>query len=52
MSLSAAPAGADYYRLRENLTQPAMLQASIESFQGDTSKLAALIRANLHDANR
>jgi hypothetical protein len=24
-----------------------MLQASIESFQGDTSKLAALIRQNL-----
>jgi hypothetical protein len=25
-----------------------MLQASINSFQGDTSKLAALIRGNLH----
>jgi hypothetical protein len=29
-----------------------MLQASIESFKGDTSKLAALIRDNLHPLDR
>ena len=38
---------AGYYLAWENVKQPDMLQASIESFQGDTSKLAALIRENL-----
>jgi cell filamentation protein len=42
---------AGYYIAWENVTQPAILQASIESFQGNTSKLAGLILANLHDAN-
>ena len=37
-----------YYVAWENVKQPDMLQASVESFKGDTSKLAALIRANLH----
>jgi cell filamentation protein len=36
-----------YYLAWENVKQPDMLQASIESFQGGTSKLAALIRQNL-----
>lgn len=36
-----------YYVAWENVKQPDMLQASIESFNGDTSKLAALIRDNL-----
>jgi cell filamentation protein len=36
-----------YYVAWENVKQPEMLQASIESFNGDTSKLAALIRDNL-----
>jgi len=35
-------------RLKVGLKQPDMLQASIESFKGDTSKLAALIRENLN----
>ncbi len=38
---------AGYYLAWENVKPPDMLQASIESFQGDTSKLAALIRENL-----
>lgn len=37
-----------YYVAWENVKQPDMLQASVESFKGDTSKLAALIRDNLH----
>jgi cell filamentation protein len=37
-----------YYIAWENMKQPDLLQASIESFRGDTSKLAALIRHNLH----
>jgi cell filamentation protein len=37
-----------YYVAWENLDQPDMLQASIASFKGDASKLAALIRSNLH----
>ncbi len=36
-----------YYIAWENAKQPEMLQASIESFTGDTSKLAAIIRDNL-----
>ena len=39
---------AGYYVAWENVKPPDMLQASIESFKGDTSKLAALIRDNLH----
>ena len=39
---------AGYYVAWENVKQSDMLQASIESFKGDTSKLAALIRDNLH----
>jgi fido (protein-threonine AMPylation protein) len=38
---------AGYYLAWENVKLPDMLQASIESFQGDTSKLVALIRENL-----
>ena len=41
-----------YYIAWENVKQPDMLQASIESFKGDTSKLAALIRDNLHTLDR
>jgi cell filamentation protein len=37
-----------YYIAWENVDQPDMLQASIASFKGDASKLAALIRSNLH----
>jgi cell filamentation protein len=36
-----------YYIAWENLSRANMLQASIESFRGDTSKLAAIIRDNL-----
>lgn len=32
----------------ENVTQPEMLEAAIESFRGHSSKLARLIRENLH----
>jgi cell filamentation protein len=39
---------AGYYVAWEDMQRPAMLQASIESFKGDISKLAALIRENLH----
>ena len=38
---------AGYYLAWENMWQPGVLQASVESFKGDTSKLAALIRDNL-----
>ena len=38
---------AGYYLAWENVKPPDMLQASMESFEGDTSKLAALIRGNL-----
>jgi cell filamentation protein len=41
-----------YYIAWENVKQPDMLQASIESFKGDTSKLAALIRDNLYPFDR
>jgi cell filamentation protein len=37
-----------YYIAWENVKPADMLEASIESFKGDTSKLAALIRASLH----
>jgi cell filamentation protein len=36
-----------YYIAWEDMKQPDLLQASIESFKGDTSKLAELIRASL-----
>jgi cell filamentation protein len=39
---------AGYYIAWENVEQSAALAASIESFRGDPSKLAALIRAHLH----
>lgn len=39
---------AGYYIAWEGLNAPELLQASVESFQGDTSKLATLIRNNLH----
>ena len=37
-----------YYIAWENVSQPNMLEASIESFRGDSSKLAQLVRDNLH----
>jgi cell filamentation protein len=37
-----------YYIAWEDVKQPDLLQASIESFKGDASKLTALIRANIH----
>ncbi len=37
-----------YYIAWENMKRPDLLQASIASFSGDTSKLAMLIRENLH----
>jgi fido (protein-threonine AMPylation protein) len=37
-----------YYVAWENVKRDELLRASIESFTGDTSKLAALIRHNLH----
>jgi fido (protein-threonine AMPylation protein) len=36
-----------YYVAWENVSQPNMLEASIRSFNGDTSQLARLIRENL-----
>ena len=47
LSHLAHPAG--YYLAWENVKQPEMLEASIDSFQGRTSKLAAIIRGNLFD---
>ncbi len=41
-----------YYVAWENVKQPAMLQASIASFRGDTSKLAAIIREILLPLHR
>jgi cell filamentation protein len=41
-----------YYIAWENVSRADMLQASIESFRGDTSKLAAIIRDNLHPLDR
>jgi cell filamentation protein len=38
---------AGYYIAWENVKQPTMLEASIESFKGNTSKLASIIRENL-----
>jgi fido (protein-threonine AMPylation protein) len=40
-----------FYIAWENVNRADMLQASIESFRGDTSKLAALIREHLHPAD-
>jgi cell filamentation protein len=37
-----------YYVAWENMKQPDMLQASVRSFKGDTSELAALISENIH----
>ncbi|HEY6345319.1 MAG TPA: Fic family protein [Bryobacteraceae bacterium] len=37
-----------YYIAWENVNRAEMLQASIGSFRGDTSKLVAIIRDNLH----
>ena len=39
---------AGYYVAWENVKQHDLLRASVESFKGHTSRLAALIRANLH----
>jgi cell filamentation protein len=39
---------AGYYVAWENVDQPDMLQASIASFKGDASRLAALIRSSLY----
>jgi len=39
---------AGYYLAWENVKPPDLLQASLQSFQGDTSKLAALIHENLY----
>jgi len=36
-----------YYIAWEDMKQPDLLQASIESFKGDTLKLVELIRASL-----
>jgi cell filamentation protein len=36
-----------YYIVWENVAPAVMLQASIDSFQGDVSKLAAIIHHNL-----
>ncbi len=41
-----------YYIAWEHVKQPDLLQASIESFQGDTSKLAELLLQNLHPLER
>jgi cell filamentation protein len=46
--VSHLAAAAGYYIAWEKIKQPDMLRASIQSFAGDTSKLAALIRENLH----
>jgi cell filamentation protein len=43
---------AGYYIAWENAIRADMVQASIESFRGDTSKLAAIIRDNLHPLDR
>jgi fido (protein-threonine AMPylation protein) len=40
---------AGYYIAWENVKQPEMLEASIDSFKGRTSKLAAIICGNLFD---
>jgi cell filamentation protein len=40
---------AGYYIAWEDVRPSDLLQASIESFKGDTSKLAAIIRGNLHN---
>ena len=40
--------GDGYYIAWEGMKPAELLQASIESFRGDTSKLATLIRNNLH----
>lgn len=41
-----------YYIAWENVGRANMLQASIDSFQGDTAKLAAIIRDNLYPLER
>ncbi len=41
-----------YYIAWENVNRADMLQASIDAFKGDTSKLAALIRANISALGR
>jgi len=41
-----------YYIAWENVTQQDMLEASIQSFKGETSKLAAIIRENLRSLDR
>jgi cell filamentation protein len=41
-----------YYIAWENVNRAGMLQASIGSFRGDTSKLVAIIRDNLHPIDR
>jgi cell filamentation protein len=41
-----------YYIAWENVGQSEILQASVESFRGDTSKLADIIRANLSTLER
>jgi cell filamentation protein len=43
---------AGYYIAWENVSRADLLQASIESFKGNTSKLAALIRDNLYPLDR
>jgi cell filamentation protein len=40
---------AGYYLAWEQVKEAEMLDASIESFKGHTSKLAAIIRENLHE---
>ena len=46
VSLLAQAAG--YYIAWQNVTRANMLQASVESFRGNTSKLAEIIRRNLN----
>jgi cell filamentation protein len=41
-----------YYIAWENIKAPELLAASIESFQSETSRLAALILSNLHSLDR
>jgi cell filamentation protein len=41
-----------YYIAWEDVNRADMLEASIESFRGDTSKLAAIIPDNLHPIDR
>ncbi|MCL2450991.1 MAG: Fic family protein, partial [Polyangiaceae bacterium] len=43
---------AGYYVAWENMAPPALLKASIESFQGDVSNLGALIHENLSPIDR